>query len=336
MRAAVYKNKGVLEIAEISAPVPGPGEVVIRVLYCGICGSDVRLASEGFFSPGLVIGHEFCGTIHEVGDGVEGWARGDRITVMPASTCGACPCCVRGERHHCVNIKIMGVNQDMPGGFAEYVKVGASMLHRLPQEVTDEEAANVEPCAVSLRAVKGSALTVGNSVVIFGAGSIGLFALQLARLAGAGAVYVVEPAPGRAHAACVLGADEVFDPGKTRVSREVTGLTGEGADVAFVCSDDPVVLQQAAESVRCQGEVTLVAGGLSAKVNTEYWMWREVKIRGSFAYTDEFALALQLFRQGKVHVEGMISDVIPLDGLQQAMVGLRQPTSQVKVLVQPN
>jgi threonine dehydrogenase-like Zn-dependent dehydrogenase len=118
----------------------------------------------------------------------------------------------------------------MPGGFAEYVKVGVSMLHRLPEEVSDEEAANIEPCAVSLRAVKGSALNVGNSVVIFGAGSIGLFALQLARLAGAGAVYVVEPAPGRAHAARALGADEVFDPGDPKVCRKVAKLTGEGAE----------------------------------------------------------------------------------------------------------
>jgi threonine dehydrogenase-like Zn-dependent dehydrogenase len=103
-----------------------------------------------------------------------------------------------------------------------------------------------------------------------------------------------------------------------------------------VCSDDPAVLQRAAESVKCQGEVTLVAGGLSAQVNTEYWMWREVKVRGSFTYTDEFPLALELFRQGKVQVGGMISDVIPLDGLQQAIAELLQPTSQVKVLVQPN
>lgn len=336
MKAAVFKEKGLLAIEEIPVPVAGPGEVVIRVTYCGICGSDVRLLSEGFFPTGLVIGHEFCGTIHEIGPTVEGWSVGDRVTVMPSVKCGECRFCQSGEWHHCVDLKFLGVNEGMPGAFAEYVMANASMLHRLPDEVNDEEAANIEPCAVSLRAVNRSGIRIGDSVVIFGAGSIGLFVLQIARLAGASAIYVVEPAPSRSQAASILGADEVFDPSSTNIHGEIANLTGGGVDVAFMCSAAPSVLQQAVDTVKCQGKVVIVGAGLSANVIPETWMWKEIEVKGSFAYLDEFPLALDLFKQGKIKVEGMISDVIPLEKVQQVLQDLAQPTSQIKVLVQPN
>ncbi len=336
MKAAVFKGKDTLAVEEIPVPVAGPGEVVIKVSYCGICGSDVRLFSEGFFPTGLIIGHEFCGTVYEIGAGAEGWVIGDRVTVMPTSNCGKCSFCLSGARHHCVDLKLLGMTEGMHGGFAEHVKVDTHMLRHLPDEVTDEEAANVEPCAVSLRAVNRSGLRIGDSVAIFGAGSIGLFTMQLSRLAGASSIYVIEPVASRAQVAGMLDADAIFDPGNMDIVHEVTNLTGKGVDVAFVCSAAPPVLQQAVDTVKHGGKVVIVGGGLSAEVIPEYWMWKEVKILGSFAYIDEFELALELFRQGKVIVEGMISDIIRLEELQQTMLDLAQPTSQIKVLVQPN
>ncbi len=336
MKAAVFKEKGLLAIEDIPLPNARSGEVVIKVSYCGICGSDVRLFSEGFFPVGLTIGHEFCGTIHEIGPDVDGWSVGDRVTVMPAVICRNCQPCLRGEGHHCIDLKFLGMNEGMPGAFAEYVTANASMLHSLPDEVTDEEAANIEPCAVSLRAVNRSGIQVGDSVVIFGAGSIGLFVLQIARIAGASSIYVIEPAPSRSHAAIILGADEVFDPSDTTIFSKIANLTGGGADVAFMCSAAPPVLQQAVDTVKCQGKVIVVGAGLSANVIPEIWMWKEIEVKGSFAYLGEFPLALDLFKQGKVKVEGMISDMIPLENVQQALLNLAQPTSQIKVLVRPN
>lgn len=333
MRAAIVRDKAVLSVEDMPIPRAGPGEAVVKVSYCGICGSDVRMFAEGFFPPGIAMGHEFSGTVHEVGPGVEGWVVGDRVTAMPASTCGKCHFCLHGERHHCSDLKIVGVNEGMSGAFAEYVKAEARMLHRVPAGITDEEAANIEPCAVSLRAVRRSGMAVGDSVVVFGAGSIGLFVLQLARLAGAGAVYVVEPAESRARAAAALGADRVLDPAEAAV--EMSKLTSHGADVAFVCTAAPSVLQDAVGTVRCQGSVMLVGGGMSAQVMPEYWMWKEVEVKGSFAYMDEFPMALDLFAQRKVRVDGMISQVIPLDDLQQTLLDLSQPTSQIKVMVEP-
>lgn len=336
MKAAVYKGKDTLKVEEIPVPVAGPGEAIIKVAFCGICGSDVRLFSEGFFPVGLIIGHEFCGTVYEIGIGEEGWAIGDRVTVMPALSCGKCSFCLSGARHHCMDLKLLGMNEGMHGGFAEYVKVDTRMLRGLPDEVTDEEAANVEPCAVSLRAVNRSGIRIGDSVAIFGTGSIGLFTLQLSRLAGASSIYAIEPAASRAQVADILGADLIVDPENTNVVQELTNLTEKGVDVAFVCSAAPPVLQQAVDAVKHGGKVVIIGGGLSAEVIPEYWMWKEVEIKGSFAYIDEFELALELFRKGEVKVEGMISDVIGLEELQQAMVKLAQPTSEIKVLVRPN
>ena len=335
MKATVIKEKGVLSVEEVPTPQAGPGEVVIKVKYCGICGSDIRLFADGFYPPGLIMGHEFCGTVSEVGPGAEGWAVGDRVTAMPAVMCGSCYYCLRGQWHHCLDSKIVGVHIELPGAFAEYVKVKADMLHRLPGEVTDEDGANIEPCAVSLRAVRRSGIEVGDSAVVFGAGSIGLFALQCARAAGARSVYAVEPTPGRAHAAAVLGADRVFDPGHPDFAAEFGQVIGARVDIAYVCTAAPAALQQAVDAVIRQGKVMVVGGGMTAEVVPEYWMWKEVEVKGSFAYLDEFAMAVELFRQGKVKVEGMISEVIPLENLPQAFRDLAKPTSEVKILVQP-
>ena len=320
---------------EVPNPQAGTGEVVIKVRYCGICGSDVRLFNDGFYPVGLIMGHEFCGRISEVGHGVDGWAVGDRVGVMPAVACGGCYYCLRGQRHHCRNIKIVGVDKEMQGAFAEYVRVKANMLHRLPGEVTDEEAANIEPCAVSLRAVRQSGVMVGDSVVVFGTGSIGLFVVQCARIAGARSVYVVEPAQGRASAAAILGADGVFDPEEPDVPAKVRRLTGEGADIAYVCTAAPTTFQQAAETVKRQGKVILVGGGGPAEVIPEFLMWKEVEVKGSYMYLDEFALAIELFRQRKLKCQDMISEVISLERMPQMLKNLIKPTSEIKVLVQP-
>jgi len=335
MRAAVIKEKGVLSVEEAPTPQADAGEVVVKVKYCGICGSDVRLLADGYFPVGLIPGHEFCGIVSEVGLGVDGWSVGDRVTAMPIAICRSCYYCLHGQWHHCSRIKTVGVNLELPGAFAEYVKVKADMLHRLPDEVTDEEAATLEPCAVSLRAVRLSGIKIGDSAVVFGAGPIGLFAIQCARWAGAKSICVVEPARGRASAAATLGADRVFHPEQVDPRVAVGELSKGGADVAYVCTAASSALQQAVETVRKQGRVILVGGGGPAEVIPELWMWKEVEVRGSYAYLDEFAQALELLRQRKVKVEGMISEIVPLEKAPDVFKELATPTSQIKVLVRP-
>ncbi|MFO8011021.1 MAG: alcohol dehydrogenase catalytic domain-containing protein [Dehalococcoidia bacterium] len=336
MRAAVIRQKGVISVEEVPLPEPGPDEALLKVHYCGICGSDVRMFAEGFFPQGLVIGHEFCGHIHALGGKSDEWNIGDRVTVMPAMSCGSCTYCRQGQRHHCRDSKILGVNEGFNGAFGEYVKIKTSTLYRLPDTVTDVEAANVEPCAVSLRAVRRSGIALGDVVAIFGAGSIGLFVLQCARLAGAGSIYVAEPARGRAEVAERLGADRILDPANPDFTGDPSGSSGQGVDIAFVCTAAPQALEQAVQSTRCQGKVVLVGGGLSAQVVPEYWMWKEIEVKGSFAYLEEFGLALDLFARGEVTVDGLISETVSLEELQGMMLELAHPSGQIKVLVQPD
>jgi len=176
---------------------------------------------------------------------------------------------------------------------------------------------------------------VGDSVVVFGAGSIGLFVVQCVQMAGARSVYVVEPAQGRASAGARLGADVVFDPEEPDIPAKVQQLTGEGADIAYVCTASPPTFQQAAETVKRQGKVILVGGGGPAQVIPEFLMWKEVEVKGSYMYLDEFALVIELFRQRKLKCEDMISEVIPLERMPEALKSLTKPTSAIKVLVQP-
>lgn len=310
--------------------------MLIEVKYCGICDSDVRLILDGILATGMIPGHEFCGTIAEIGPGVEGWKIGERVTAVPYTTCGECYYCLQEQQHHCTRIKIVAVNPGMPGAFADSVKVRASMLRRLPDEVSDEEAATVEPCAVSLHAVRHSGMKAGNSTVIFGAGAIGLFALQCARMEGSGPVYVIEPVEFRSHVASTLGADRVLCPQNLNVVGEIRRLTTEGADIAYLCTDTPPVLHIAMDSVRKQGKVIVVAGSLSAEVVPQLLMWKEIEVKGSFMYTDnEFSQAIDLFRQKKITTKGMISRIIPLEELPRMIEDLSNPTSDIKVLVKP-
>ncbi|MBM4462754.1 MAG: zinc-binding dehydrogenase [Chloroflexi bacterium] len=336
MKAIVVKSKGVLAMEEVPTPRAGHGEVVIKVKYCGICGSDVRLLADGFFFPGTIPGHEFCGTISEVGPGVDGWSLGERVTVNPGLNCRTCYYYTHGDWHHCTSLKIVGVMPDLQGACPEYLKVGTDMLHRLPSGVTDQEAACIEPCAVSLRAVRLSELKIGDTAVVFGAGAIGLFALQLARSAGAAAVYVVEPCEKRRQVAAMLGAAHVVDPTQAaNVVGELLALTGIGINVAYVCTSAPSVLQQAVDSVRKRGIVMEVGGGHLATVIPEFLMWKEVQVRGSYSYLDEFGHALELFKQRKITVEGMISNIIPLEKVPQAFKDLATADSEIKILVRP-
>jgi (R,R)-butanediol dehydrogenase / meso-butanediol dehydrogenase / diacetyl reductase len=335
MKACVVKSKGVLAIEEVPMPRPAAGEVLIKVHCCGICGSDIRLVADGFLPSGMIPGHEFSGTISEIGPGVSGWSLGERVTANPGLNCGKCDYCIRGDWHHCPGFKILGVIGDMQGAFAEYVKVGAGMLHRLPEVVTDEEAACVEPCAVSLRGVRRSEIKVGDVAVVFGAGAIGLFVLQIAKLAGARAVYVVEPAEKRRRAAALLGADDVIDPTQVNAVGEVLRLTGMGADVAYVCTAAAQTLEEAVEAVKPRSVVMEIGGGNTATIMPEIWMWKEVQVRGSYSYIDEFGLALELFRQRKITVDGLISGVVSLDRAPEAFQNLASPNAEIKVLVRP-
>ena len=209
MRAAVYTALETIEFQERPIPKAGPGEVVIKIKYCGICGTDVEIYFEGILPPGIVLGHENVGTVAEVGEGVEGWEVGDRVIAGPPGPCGQCYYCLHGKPAICENgfEQTNGLRRD--GGMAEYmlVKDPKYMLTRIPDHVPFEDAVLMDCIAVAYHGIMESAFRMGDNVVVSGAGPIGLCLIQLLKIGGAGHITVLQPSPIKREMALKFGAD---------------------------------------------------------------------------------------------------------------------------------
>lgn len=335
MKAAVFRGIGEIEVKDVPQPEAGPGEALIRVGYCGICGSDLEALHVGMYEPGLIIGHEFSGVIAELGPGVSGWEVGERVVVNDAIPCGACAPCLEGRLDGCESLTMVGVTHD--GAMAEYVKITTKGLHRLPEGVTLRQGALVEPLAVALHGVRRSRLQVGDHALVMGAGPIGLLTLQCALLAGARTVSVTEINPARAALASRLGATRVLDPARENVGVALSGLTGgQGPDVIYVCTGAPKPYQDAVSLARKGGQI-FVLGVCVMPVEADFTsvVLNDLCIEGSLAGRAEFPAALDFVTEGRVEVEALVSHEIPLDEIMSGGFGLLEsPDSKaVKILV---
>ena len=241
MQAAVWHARNDIRIEDVPVPsAPGPGEVIIKVGACGICGTDLEEYRAGpLFIPvdkpnplthkqaPLILGHEFAGEVVEVGQGVTEFKVGDRLAPDVLLYCGECYWCQRHQVSLCDSLAALGLMGD--GGLAEYCKLPVNMAIRIPNGLSDDHAAMAEPLSVAVRAVRRGRMLAGENVAVFGGGTIGLFCLQVARAAGAGEVFVVEPLPNRRALAKQLGASEVLDPTQVDVPTALRKLTRRAA-----------------------------------------------------------------------------------------------------------
>lgn len=338
MKAAVYKGNQRFEIEEIPTPTPGPGQVLVKVSYCAICGTDVHGFLYDRVPPGTVLGHEYCGTVVDLGPGVSNWKEGDRVvggggTPPP----DVVPPFISDPRFA---YKTMGFGTRRLRAYAEYVLMEDWEPLPIPDGVSDEAAALCEPCAVAVHAVRLSQMKLGDSVAVLGAGPIGLLCIQVARAAGAGTVVVSEPAPARSEAALALGADAVIDPTKEDVIPRMVDLTdGRGPHVVFECASARPTLDQALNMVRRSGQVVLVAIAWEpVEVLPADWIARQVNMQASFGSAPEdWRAALDLIRSGEVTVDPLLSEAgfIPLTEIQQAFEALIKPTTQLQMVVKP-
>lgn len=352
MKAARWHGRNDIRIEEVPDPgAPGPGEVILRVAYCGICGTDLEEYRAGpLFIPverphpltgrqaPLILGHEFAGEVVAVGPGVTDLRPGDRVAPDVLITCGRCYWCQRHQVTLCEQMAALGLSGD--GGLAEYCRAPATMCVKLPPTLRLDHAALAEPLAVAVRAVRKSRLQVGETAAVFGGGTIGLLCLQVARAAGASAVVVVEPHPGRRRLAEDLGARAVLDPAADPVAALRTLFGGIGPDVVIEASGAVTAAPLAIESARKGGRVVLVglpvgptAFNFFAVVTTE----KEIIGSLSHVYDEDFRTAVHLLAEGRVVVEPLISARIPLtalltEGLERLE---RQPAETLKILVTP-
>ena len=318
-------------------PRPGVGQVLMKVKYCAICGSDVRRYQHGHLREGRIMGHEYCGAIAETGEGVRQWRVGDRIVAgggVPPPDVPSDPFLIRRYDYRTRSAA------DSPGGYAEYVVLDAWRAWPVPDDVPDEAACLTEPCSVAVHAVRLSGLRLCDEVVVIGAGPIGLFCLQAAKCAGASEITVTEPVPLRREAAVKLGADRVFDPTDCNAVDEVVRATaGLGPDVVFETAGAEATLQQALEMARRDGMV--IAAGVSweaVPVASADWFTREVAMKAIHGSTpQEWRYSLELMREGKIQVAPMLTGkaFVPLDGIQEAFENLLNPREEIQVIVAP-
>ncbi len=337
MRAAVYQGAQRFEIRDIDRPSPRPHQVLVRVAQSAICGTDVHAFMYDLAPPGHVLGHEIAGRIAELGADVEGWAVGDRVVAgggdpPPDANRGAFYTDPR------FNYRTMGFAGSRTGGYAEYMLCEAWSLQAIPDAVPDAVAALTEPCSVAVRAVRRSAVKLGDTVGVIGAGPIGLLCMQAARAAGATRLLVSEPAPARAQLARDLGAAAVVNPRAEDVVERFLDLTGGlGPDVIFDCAGMGNTLDQALVAVRRRGQVVLVAVPWEPMpLQPADWMAREVDLRVTFGGDpSDWRAALDLLASGRISGEALISDAssIRLDDIQATFEALMQPSSQVQVVV---
>ena len=347
MRAVRYNAPESLELVELEEPHAADGQVVVEVATCGICGSDLHSYSHGIAaSPGQVLGHEFSGRVVEA-PGVADFAEGDRVTVRPLLPCGECARCREGHIHLCEAGHSMNIGYGLRGAFAERVLVPRVIpgvtVFRLPDSIPDRGGALVEPLSVGLRVVRRAGELAGTVTLVLGAGMIGLSATRFAKLRGPGTLIVADPSPVRRAAAEALGADVTIDPIATKITdvvREITGPGGYGlgarADVIIDCAGSPEAFAEGLKSVRHGGTMALTAMyNRKIEVNPSRIVEKELTIRGSFAYDDEFPMVIDAIDRGDVDPALFISHEYGLDDYEQAFRTQLDRDVSLKVLVSP-
>ncbi|GAA1386036.1 2,3-butanediol dehydrogenase [Pseudonocardia kongjuensis] len=347
MRATRWHGVGDVRLVDEPAPEPGPGAVVLDVRACGICGSDVHAYAEGaWITAGARMGHEYAGTVASVGEGITTLAPGDRVAVIPMGPCGSCTRCREGSTNLCA-----GPRSSAGGGLAEQVLVPDAedgKLYRLPDPVTFEEGAFLEPLSVAVRAVRQSGATAGGGpVVVAGLGSIGQCVLRVLAAHGVTDVLGIDVSPPRLERAAETGA-AVIDARRTDPVahvRERWGTSdspyqpGSGNVAAFVeCSGAGPMLAAATALTRAGGTVVLAGlAGHVPPVDVDTVVQKELRLRGSFAYTaDDGAEAFRLLTGGAVDVTSLVSHRVPLSRVGEAFAAQHAVDGSVKVVVVPD
>jgi L-iditol 2-dehydrogenase len=345
MRAGVYREKGIVRVEQVPVPEVGPGEVLIKVAACGICGTDIKKIFQRYVEPPQILGHELAGTVVAVGSGVTKWKPGDRVMSFHHTPCGACFYCQRRLFSQCRQYKTTGLTAGFTpngGGFAEFVKAKPWVAERgivgIPDAVSFEQATFIEPINTIAKAVQKARVAKGETVLILGCGPIGLQLLMVANLEGA-MLYTSDPMPERRAKSLTLGSIEAFDPTSGKLVEEIKVRTdGRGADAVLVAVAHPSVVQEALAAARPGGRILLFAANdpvtkiefPAAAVGID-----EKEILGSYsAAVDIQEAAAELVLLRKLPVMEIVTHRFPLDRIQEGLELAARPTADsLKILI---
>jgi threonine dehydrogenase-like Zn-dependent dehydrogenase len=343
MKALVLKEYHQLSYEDVPEPHYGPDDLLVQVKACAICGSDVHGldGSTGRRQPPIIMGHEASGVVAAVGERVQGFAPGDRITFDSTIYCGRCHFCRQGRINLCDNRRVLGVSCDdyrQNGALAEFVAVPSHIAYHLPEGVSFEQAALVEPVSIAVHAVSLAPLNLGDTAVVVGVGTIGLLIIQILRTAGCGQIIALDIDHGKFDLARRFGAAVCWDPREEDLLHRIRSLTkGRGADLAFDAVGLSFTVEQAAGLLRKGGALVLV-GNLSpqADLPLQSVVTREIALYGSCASSGEYPICLELIQQGKVDVNSLISATAPLrDGAEWFQRLYNKEPGLLKVVLKP-
>jgi L-iditol 2-dehydrogenase len=325
------------------APQPSEGELLIRIEACGICGSDVHGydGSTGRRLPPIVMGHEAAGTVESVGSAVKNFRAGERVTFDSTVYCGKCFFCLRGQVNLCDNREVIGVSTPAfrrMGAFAEFVTVPARIAYKLPDNLPFAHAAMIEAVSVAVHAVSLTPIALDDTVVVVGAGMIGLLTIQAVRLAGAGKIFVLDVDDTRLEMARRLGATHTFNSRNPDVIQQILEQSmGRGADAALECVGSTIPVKLAIDSVRKGGAVTLVGNvAPTIELGLQSVVTRQIRLQGSCASSGEYPACISMIARGAIRVEPLISAVAPLeDGPAWFERLYRREPGLLKVVLEP-
>ena len=343
MKALVLTEYRKLELQDVDRPAIAPDEVLVRVAACGICGSDVHGydGSSGRRQPPVIMGHEAAGTIVEAGTAVDRAQLGDRVTFDSTISCGRCDACQRGDVNLCTSRRVLGVScgdYRQHGAFAEFVAVPQNILYSLPNELKFEHAAMIEPVSVAVHAVERLHVRPGERAVVVGSGMIGLFVIQVLRVAGCREVIAVDVDDSRLKVATELGATSTVNSRTTDATAAVMELTeGNGAEVVAEVVGNAAALSTAINCTRRGGRIALI-GNLAPEVPfpLQAVVTRELTLIGNCASAGEYPRAIELVASGAIRVTPLINAIAPLNEGPQWFERLyaREP-GLMKVILQP-
>jgi len=330
MKAVSFQGKDTVAVVEKPVPQVTGDTVLIKVAYAGICGSDLSIVAGKHprATPPLVMGHEFSGTIAELPPNARPDLQvGDRVTVFPLISCGECYVCRMGLPHVCKNLKLFGIDTD--GAFAEYVRVTQDTVFKIPDKLSDKNGALIEPLAVCIHSARMSRLQIGDSVVITGAGPIGLLMATVARAAGAAQVIVTEVSPTRITGAQKLGFT-VLNAADDNLVEQVLELTGgRGGDIVFEATGHPSVAPYLLDLVRIRGQIVQV--GIFKQpvaIDLRAVNFHEVDLIGSRVYTrEDYDQTISLAAQGRFDLDSIEAEVLPLDEAVAAFASAKAATA---------
>jgi len=335
LKALVYEKAKSFSVVEKEIPKARTGEVVIKIAYCGICGTDRHIyhgIMDERVTPPMTPGHEISGTLFEIGEGVSGYAVGQKVTVRPLGPDGECIACRMGYSHICQKLNFIGV--DSEGGFQQYWKVPAEILHRLPDDMDLELAALTEPLAVACHDVSRSGLKKGDRVAIIGGGPIGLLIALLARLDGAD-VRLIEISRERRQVAEDMGIGTIDSLAVDPVESVFGWTHGDGADIVFEVSGSRPGAALMTSLVRPRGVIVLVGiFGAPAEVVLKEVFLREIEIRGARVYqAEDFERSISLLNENKAPWGKVISRTASLEEAGACFESLDKQADLMKILI---